>query len=215
MVENHLFLKVSGVIYLALMTNFLMVATSLPLVVLLLATDPTGTWPFVAVAAVAAAPSLPATFSTFARYSDAGDVAVVRNYFRAWRRHAVRAWQIGALTVALCTVLAVDIAWAFGHEVGAVAIPVFATLIALVAGVALGGLVAVTERPELRLAALARAATFLMAKRWYLTLMSLAAFVVLLAITAERPAIGLGVVAAPLLYLVWANTRFTLRPILT
>lgn len=215
MAENHLFLKVSGIAYVALMTNFLMVLTSLPLVVLLLATDPAATWPLVAAAAVLAAPSLPAAFTVFAGYSDAGDVAVVRNYFGAWRRHALRGWLLGGLTVGLCTVLAVDIAWAFGQPVGAVAIPVFATLIVLVAGIGLGGLVAVTERPELRLAALARAAIYLMAKRWYLTLLSLGAFVVLLAITAERPAVGLGVVAAPLLYLAWANTRFTLRPILT
>jgi hypothetical protein len=36
----------------------------------------------------------------------------------------------------------------------------------------------------------------------------------LIQIVADRPAIGLGLVASPLLYAVWANSRFSLRPAL-
>lgn len=215
MIENHPFIKVSGILYLGLMTNLLLVLTSLPLVVLALATDPTSTWLPMALAAVLAAPGLPAAFTVFARYTDDGDVAVVRNYLHGWRRHARRSLLVGAATVTLGVVLAVDMAWAFGRHVGAVAVPVFAMLLVLVAGIGLGWMVACTERPTERLAPLARAATYLMTRRWYLTLVSLVCFVVLGAITAQSPAVGLGVTAAPLLYLVWANTRATLGPILT
>ena len=43
------------------------------------------------------------------------------------------------------------------------------------------------------------------------TLLSLAVLGLLQTILASRPAIALGLAAAPLLYVVWANSRFTLR----
>ena len=64
-----------------------------------------------------------------------------------------------------------------------------------------------------RLRDVLRASLFLGVRRWYLTAVSL---VVLVAAGRRRspplPAIGLGFTAAPALYLVWANSRFTLRP---
>lgn len=214
MVEDHLYLRVFGLLYLGLMTNLLLVLTGLPLVAVLLMTDPTQTWPLVAGAVVLASPGLPAAFTVFARYSQHRDIAVARNYFGGWRRHGRRALIIGGLTVAVAVVLAVDIVWAFGHQIGAVAIPVFGTLIVLVVGTGLGWLAAATERPEQGLWGLAKAAVYLMTRRWYLTLVSLACFLVLAVITIQSPALGLGIAAAPLLYIVWANTRHTLRPIL-
>ena len=59
-----------------------------------------------------------------------------------------------------------------------------------------------------------RAALYLGVRRWYLTLVSLAALAVLAGLVATRPAPGLGLAAAPLLYGVWANGRWTLRPVL-
>lgn len=209
----HPFLKVSGVAYLGLMTNLLLVASSLPLVVLLLLTDPTVSWPLLAVAAVLAAPGLPAAFAVFSAHAD-GESAVVRPFLRAWRRHALRALLLGAATVSAVVVLAVDVAWASRSQFGAVATPVAALLGGLALAASLGATVAITERPDVSLGRLLKASLYLMVRRWYLTVVSLAAAGVLVAIIAERPAIGLGVAVAPLLYVVWANTRYTLRPIL-
>lgn len=214
MAHNHLFWRMSTVLYLGLMTNLLLALSSLPLVILSVATDPRETWLLLAGAAVLAAPGLPAAFAVFANHADSGDSSVVGTFVRAWWRHAPRALLVGGVTVALAVILAVDIAWAYGRPVGAVAIPVLATLIVLVAAAGLGCLVAATERRDTGLPKLVGAATYLMTRRWYLTLVSLACAVVLATIVAQSPALGLGVTAAPLLYLVWTNTRFTLRPIL-
>jgi len=43
---------------------------------------------------------------------------------------------------------------------------------------------------------------------------SLTTLGVLAGIVAARPAIGFGLAAAPLLYVVWANSQFALRPVL-
>lgn len=48
-------------------------------------------------------------------------------------------------------------------------------------------------------------------RHWPLTLLSLAVLALLQTLFAARPAIALGLAAAPLLYVVWANSRFALR----
>jgi hypothetical protein len=67
------------------------------------------------------------------------------------------------------------------------------------------------ERPTVRLRDVLKASLYLAIRRWYLTLLSLLVLVLLVEVVAAKPAIGLGLVAAPLLYVVWANSRFTLR----
>lgn len=217
---DHPFLKISGVLYLGLMTNMLVALTSLPLLVMLMTTDPQRTWPWVAVCAALAVPALPAAFAVFTLYSDEGERSVIQPFFRAWWRHLRRSLAIGTMTVGAVTVLAVDIVWvmrhdaASGSQVGALAVPVLAILIVLCLFTGLGALVGILERPDASLFRLLKAALYLMLRRWYLALVSLACGGVFVLILAERPALGVGVVAAPLLYLVWANTRHTLKPIL-
>jgi hypothetical protein len=70
------------------------------------------------------------------------------------------------------------------------------------------------ERPAVRLRDALRASLYLAVRRWYLTALSLVVLVLLVQVVATRPAIGLGLVASPLLYVVWANSRFSLRPAL-
>jgi len=72
-------------------------------------------------------------------------------------------------------------------------------------------LVVLAERPGARVRDAGRVSVYLAVRHWYLTLPSLAVLAVLEALLATRPAIALGLAAAPLLYVVWANSRFTLR----
>jgi hypothetical protein len=51
-------------------------------------------------------------------------------------------------------------------------------------------------------------------RHWYLTLPSLAVLAIFEALLATRPAIALGLAAAPLLYVVWAGSRFSLNAVL-
>ena len=57
-------------------------------------------------------------------------------------------------------------------------------------------------------------ALYLAVRRWYFTGVSLVVLVLLAQVIAVRPAIGLGLVATPLLYMVWAGSRYSLRPAL-
>ena len=161
-------------------------------------------------ATVIAVPSLPAAFEVFRRYSDDGSVSVVRTFAHSWWRHLRRSLQVGVVAALAIGVLVVDIAWTWGHPVGAVAVPVLATGVVLTAIVALGCLVGLVDRPDATLRGLAKAVVYLMLHRWYLTALSVIAAATLGAVIARQPGLGLGIAAAPLLYLVWANTRHTL-----
>jgi len=105
----------------------------------------------------------------------------------------------------------VDARAAWGHPVGAAAIPVLVTAMILVAATSLLALVVIAERPAVRLRDALRACLYLALRRWYLTAFSMAVLALLETLVATRPAIAFGLAAAPLLYLVWANSRFTLR----
>jgi uncharacterized membrane protein YesL len=199
--------------YLALMTNLLLIAACLPVVVVLLTTDPARSWGALALVLPLAAPAFTAATVVFATFSDEGEVSVVRTYLRAWRAHLRRSLQVGAAASAALVVLAVDIRAVSSSRVGAVAIPVFLVLAVLALLTAVLTLVAVPERPDVTVARLLRASLFLGLRRWYLSVASLVVLVLLATVTVSRPAIGLGLAAAPLLYVVWANSRFTLAPI--
>ena len=81
----------------------------------------------------------------------------------------------------------------------------------LVCAASLLALVVIAERPRARLRDALRVCLYLAVRYWYLTLLSMAVLALLQSLLASRPAIALGLAAAPLLYVVWANSRFALR----
>lgn len=202
---------VFDLVYVALMTNLLLVVSCLPLVAGLLTTDPARSWPLLALVAPLCAPGLCAAFAVLAAFSGERDNAVVRTFAAAWRASLRRASTLGALAAAALVIFGVDARAAWGHPVGAVAIPVLVTAMVLVSATSLLALVVIAERPAVRLRDALRACVYLALRRWYLTAFSLAVLALLEALIASRPAIAFGLAAAPLLYVVWANSRFTLR----
>jgi hypothetical protein len=75
-------------------------------------------------------------------------------------------------------------------------------------------LVAVALGVEARNApALWKACLFLAVRRWYLTVMSLFALLLLVSFIYATPAWGVGLVASPTLYVAWTNSRQALLPI--
>ena len=214
MTDLHLFQRVSSLLYVGLATNLLLAVSSLPLLAVVIGLDPTQALLPLSIATVLAMPGLPAVFEVFRRYSDEGSVDVVRTFLRAWRRHLRRSLQIGLLAVIAVAVFAIDIVWAWRQPFGAIAVPLLGIGVALTAVVTLGCLVAVVDRPDASLRDVAQAAGYLMLRRWYLTALSTVAVAALYALIAQQPALGIGIAAAPLLYLVWANTRHALTPIL-
>ncbi|WP_436521130.1 hypothetical protein [Actinoplanes sp. HUAS TT8] len=183
--------------YLALMTNLLLAVAVLPIF-------------FVPVAAPLAAPALCAAFAVFAGHPG----PVVRTFLRAWWVTFRKAAGLGVLAAGALVVLGLDVRAAWGRPAGAALIPVLVVLIALVVVVTLLGLVALAERPAARLRDVLRAGLLLGVRRWYLTGPSLAVLVLLEALVAAKPVLALTLAASPLLYAVWANSRYTLAPAL-
>jgi len=212
--KHETFIHVFDTAYVVLMTNLLLVIAGLPFVVGLIATDPARSWPLLALVAPLSAPALGAAFAVFAGFSADGTTTVVRTFAAAWRSLFGRATTIGALTVAALVVLGVDGRAVWPSPLGAVAVPVLVTLAVLVVSTATLALVGVVERPRARVRDLLRAGLYLAVRRWYLTAVSLFVLGLLVALVAARPAVGLGLAAAPLLYVVWANSRYALSPAL-
>ena len=102
---------------------------------------------------------------------------------------------------------------AWGHPIGAAAIPVLVTAMVLVIATSLLGAGGPRRAADASGCATrcAPASTWRV-RRWYLTaVLAGRARAAATALVASRPAIALGLAAAPLLYVVWANSRFTLR----
>lgn len=225
-IQHQTYAAIFNTVYAGLMSNMLLIVGCAPLVLLLFTTDPARSWPLFALVMPLCAPALVGVFAVMSTLRDSRDGrvsgrarptpggGVLTTFGRTWLASWWRAVALSAMAVGALVVLGVDITWAFGQRIGAVMIPVLVMLMVLVVITALHVLVMLAERPTVRLRSAMRACLYLALRRWYLTGLSLVVLWLLVQIIAARPAIGLGLAAAPLLYLVWANCRFALRPVL-
>ncbi len=212
LVSQETYELVFGTVYTGLVTNLLLVVACLPAVVLLLTMDPRVSWAAYALVAPFVAPALAATFAVFSAFTTEG-ATPVRTFWRAYRASFRRALAVGALATSAVVVLAVDVAAVWGSRLGAAAIPVLVTLIVLVLATTIVALAALPELPGARLRDLLRASLYLAVRRWYLSAASLLVLALLGGVIVARPAVGLGLVAAPLLYVVWGGSRYALRAV--
>lgn len=212
-ISHDTWATILGVVYLGLMTNFLVLIAALPLVVLLITTDPALSWPLLALAAPLAAPALTGAFTAFRDFGR-GEPQVVRSFLRGWRATWRTAMLIGLLVTAAVVVLLVDVRAVVDTAASVVIVPVLALLTVIAAATALVGLVAVAEAPGARMRDILKAALYLGVRRWYLTALSFTVLGVQVALFTTMPAIAIGLTCAPALYVAWANSRFTLRPVL-
>ncbi|MEU8661837.1 hypothetical protein [Actinoplanes philippinensis] len=199
--------RIFEAVYVALLTNLLLAIACAPLVLVVLTTDPGRTWPLLVLFAPLAGPALVAVFAVLRSVFDG---AVGSVFWTAWRASARRALTAASLATVALLVLGVDAAWLAGRTAGAVLLPVIAVVMTLIVITTVLTLAALAERPDARLRDLARAGAYLGLRRWYLSLFSLVVLVLFEVLLAARPAIAIGVAASPLLYIVWANSRFTL-----
>ncbi len=213
-IRHETLTTIFDVVYLVLMSNLLLVIGCLPVVVGLVTTDPARSWPLLALVAPLCTPGLCAVFAVFSAYGTDRSTAVITTFVRAWRASLRRACALGAITTGAFVVLGVDVRAAWRKPVGAVAIPLLVVAGVLVASTFLLAVVAFAERPAARLRDVARAGLYLALRHWYLTALSFVVLAFLQTLLASHPALALGVAAAPLLYVVWANSRFSLRTVL-
>ncbi|MEV7972607.1 ferredoxin-NADPH reductase [Cellulomonas sp. NPDC089187] len=214
--SHELYELLFGTVYVGLMTNLLLVIAVLPAVALLLFSDIAGTWPLLVLASPLLAPALTATFAVFADFSDHGSTTAVRTFARAWWRDLRRSLTLGAAVAAVVSIAAVNIRFLMSTSggAGAMLIPIQAMLALIALATGLMALVGVPELRDLRLRDLLRAALYLAMRRWYLTVGAFVVLGLLGSLVIARPAIALGVAAAPLLFVVWGTLRFALRPLL-
>ena len=208
------FTMITGVVYLALITNVLLVIACLPLVLLLITTDPVRSWPLLALAAPFCAPGVSAAFATFREFGRGGTTPA-RAFLAGWLATWRRAFLLGAAATAVVVVLIVDLRFFADSSLSVVVVPVLAVLTVLVSAVTLVSLVAISDVPGARFLDVIRASLYLSVRRWYLTVVSLLVIGTQVALFASMPAIALGLTAAPALYFAWANSRYTLRPVLS
>lgn len=212
-VSHDAWATILGVVYLGLMVNFLVLVAASPLVVLLMTTDPALSWPLLAVAAPLAAPALSGAFTAFREFGR-GEPQVVRSFLRGWKATARKGMLIGAVASASVVVLLVDVRAVSASPASVMIVPVLALLVVIAVATALVALVALAEEPAARMRDIIKAALYLCVRRWYLTALSLAVLGVQVGLFTTMPAIAIGLTCAPALYVVWANSRYTLRPVL-
>jgi uncharacterized membrane protein YesL len=212
-ISHESYANVFAVVYLGLVTNALLLIACLPLVVLLVTTDPARSWPLLAIAAPLAAPGLTAAFTVFREHAR-GSVTVARDFIAGLRATWRRSLALGGMLSAVVVVLLVDVRAFAGTPLGVVAVPLLAVLTVLALATGLLGFVAIAEDPRVRLRDVLRASAWLAVRRWYLSAVSLVVLAAQAVLFTSLPAIALGLTASAALYLVWANSRFALRPVL-
>jgi uncharacterized membrane protein YesL len=212
--RHETYANIFNTVYVGLMTNLLVILGCAPALAVLLLTDTGQTWPLLAVLAPLCAPALVGVFAVLRAFSQEGATAVFTTFGRTWRAAWRRATALGGLAAAALVVLGVDLAWTRRVNGGALAVPVLVVLAVLVVATTVLALVALAERPAVRLRDALKVCGFLAIRRWYLTVATLAVLVVAQLLLAVSPLAALGIASAPVLYLVWANSRFTLRPAL-
>jgi hypothetical protein len=193
---------VFNTVYAGLKVNLCLVAATLPLLLALAATPaPLEAWPFFTALAALCGPAAAGAFGAFAAFGE-GEHRIGRAYWAAYQASFGRALAAAAVAAVLVIVLAVDFQLALGGPLGAVT-PVLALLIALVVAATT---VLLASGAKWQVRALLSCA-YLSVRGWHLSLLNLAVLATLATAVAVKPAIGLFLLPAPVLYVVWANTR--------
>ena len=212
-ISHDTYATVFTVVYLGVVTNALLLVASLPLVLLLVTTDPMTSWPLIAIAAPLCAPGIAAAFRVFREHS-LGGTTPVRAFWAGIRATWAKALAIGVIGTASIVVLFVDFRLVADAAIGVLVGPVLLVLAFVAVATTLLALVGVAEEPGARLRDILRAAAVLGMRRWYLTAVSLLALGAQAWLFVSMPAIAMGLTASAALYLAWANSRYSLRPVL-
>ncbi|GIG30159.1 hypothetical protein [Cellulomonas marina] len=212
--------RATGAVYTALATNLALALALGPLLVLLAALPAgAGGWPLLLlVAGALGAPALAGAAAVCAAWSADGSTTALRTFARGWAGSLRRTVPVGLGVGAVLVVVGVDAVVLTGApggtSIGALLLPLLVVVGALAVAAGVLAVVVLAERPAARLQDVLRPAVWIAVRRWPLTLLSLGVLGLLVAAVAARPALGLGLAATPLLYVVWAGSRWSLTPVL-
>ncbi|MEU6431742.1 hypothetical protein ABZ860_38075 [Microbispora sp. NPDC046973] len=208
--------KLFSTVYVGLMTNVLLAVTCAPLLAALaIVRDPLASWPFFAALSLPCGPALAGAFGCFAGLGE-GSTDVLRAFRCSYRRAAPRALLLWAGGAAAVGVLAADVAAVAPTRWGPALVPFFLTVSALVVTVVLALLVLASDASgPVRLRPLVLPCLYLVVRRWYLSVLTIAVLGLVVAAVLLKPMAGVFLACSPLLYVVWATTRFVVAPILS
>ena len=212
-IPHSVYSTLFSVVHLALGINVSLALVSLPFLAILVTTDPSLSWPALAVTAVPAGMGIAASFGTFREHAD-GEASVFRTFFRQLAQHWKTSLALSALTIATVTVAAVDIFVLVPTGAGAIVAPLLAVIALLALATAIVGFTAIVEDPRARLIDVLRISLLIAVRRWPFTIAAFAVIGVQAAVITQAPALGIGLTAAACLYVVWAGARYSLRPAL-
>jgi hypothetical protein len=199
--------KVFGMVYVGLMANVLLAVGCSPLLLALaVVRDPLASWPFFVVLSGFCAPALAGVFGCFAALGD-GQPTVWRPFVTAYRRAAGRAVAVWFGGAAVMAVLGLDAVVVARTSWGPALLPFFVTASVLVVATVIAVVLVLATSDTARVRALLWPCLCLVARRWYLGLANVVVLGLAVAIVLAQPLVGLLVACAPLLYVVYGNTR--------
>lgn len=211
--------RVFGVVYVGLVANVQFALAIAPLLAALaVVRDPLASWPFFAVLSCLCAPALAGVFGCFAALDEDGSPVVLRPFWGAYRRAGGRAVAVWVLGTGLAGVLVADAVVLARTAWGPALVPLFATSAVLVGAAVIAVVTVLAARPAgaaPRLRGLLWPCLAVVARRWYLAVANVALLGLATAVVLLQPVVGLLVALAPLLYVVWANTRYAVAPLLS
>ena len=208
------FLAVSGMFYIMLMTNFLLVVTGAPVWVLGLVLDLSKTWLWVAIFSILLAPGLAGAYAVFKAYSLDGSVTAIRTFFKGWWASLKRVLPVGVFFQALFFIAGIDLYVVTQWGYGSLALPMVIVIVALGLVTAMVSWVGLMDRPDLSRWAVMKASLYLAVRKPGWSLFSLFILGLVASIIWVKPPVGLGLLLGPALYVVWGNSRRTLTEIL-
>ena len=204
---------VFGYVYTGLAVNLSLVVANAPLTLaLMLVRDPAEAWPFFLMLSPTLAPSLAAAFAAFEASND-GETSPFGTFWRAWRRCFRPAIVVGIGACLVTLLVGVDLAATAARPVGALLAPVLLCVCAFAVAVtvlALTGLATAEQGARMSIVALLKASVYLVARRWVLSLVTLAALAGICAFVLAQPVLGPLLGVAPLLFIAFSNARATL-----
>lgn len=203
--------KAFAVVYLILGTSIAFTLTSLPFFAVLYLFSPEDMWLITALTAITLFPSFSASFGVFTDFVTNHDHSILSGYFRHWARSLWRSTLIGFVTVACFTVLVVDFVYLWQTQTGALFAPITLMGAAIVLTVGIGSLAVDKLAPSNSLIVLIKATFYVTIRRFYITAVSWLGMALAAVVILTHPAIGLGALVAPALFLFWSNTKYCLN----
>ncbi|WP_144834614.1 ferredoxin-NADPH reductase [Microbacterium sp. BH-3-3-3] len=212
-ISHDTYASVFATVYLGLIVNVMLAVACAPFLIVAMTTDPAASWPLLLLTAPLCAPALAGALTAF-RAHGMGEGRVVRVFWAGWRRTAGKSLAIGALAAIVVTLALIDVRAVATASWGVLVVPLCLSVVLLALAVAPVALTALVEAPGTPLRVLLSTAAVFAVRRWYLSAVSLLVLAGQAVLFTTSPALALGLTAAPALYLVWANARFSLRPVL-